>query len=72
MHGLEHLYDHFKLFKNLKVLNMSSNKLFMMPDIRVENLRDMLYDIKDNLEELYLAENSMENNHFEILSQALV
>jgi hypothetical protein len=60
MHGLEHMIDHFKLFKTLKVLKLSSNKLFMMPDRRTENLRDMLSDVGATIEELHLAENSME------------
>jgi len=72
MHGIERLYDHFKMFKNLKVLNMSSNKLFMMPDRRTENLKDMLDDIKDTIEELNLSENSMENEDFLILIQSFI
>ena len=59
--------DHFKLFKQLKVLNLSSNKLFLMPDRRTENLRDMLMDVRGTLEELQLNENAMEKEDFDIL-----
>lgn len=70
--GLEHMKDHFRAFKRLKVLNLSSNKLFMMPDRRTECLKDMLYEVRGTLEELYLAENSMENSDFEILLPSLI
>ena len=70
--GLDHMRSHFKLFKRLRVLNLSSNKIFMMPERKTEHLKYMLMDIKDTLEELNLAENSMENEDFEILSPALM
>jgi Leucine-rich repeat (LRR) protein len=69
--GLEHMKDHFRSFKRLKALNLSSNKLFMMPDRRTECLRDMLFEVRNTLEELNLAENSMENSDFEILLPVL-
>lgn len=71
MEGLEHMKEHFKMFKNLKVLNLSSNKLFLMPNHRTENLRDMLLDVKDTLEELHLAENTIEKLDFDILAPGL-
>jgi len=71
MEGLEHMREHFKMFKNLKVLNLTSNKLFLMPNHRTENLRDMLLDVKDTLEELHLAENLIEKLDFDILAPGL-
>ena len=69
--GIEHLKDHFRLFKRLRHLNLSSNKIFMMPERRTEYLRDMLKDVSMTLEELHLAENSMESSDFDILSTSL-
>lgn len=64
MAGLEHLKDHFGRFKCLKSLNLSSNKLFMMPDRRTEALKEILRSVKDTLEELDLSMNNMENVDF--------
>lgn len=72
MQGIEHMINHFKRFKNLKVLNLSSNKLFMMSDRRTENFRDMLLDVAGTLEDLNLSENSMEKEDFEIITRALI
>lgn len=72
MQGLEHLKDHFKSFQCLRVLMLSSNKLFLMDDRRTECLRDMLIDVSGTLEELYLAENSMEPEDFECLIPAWI
>ena len=66
------MINHFKRFKNLKVLNLSSNKLFMMSDRRTENFRDMLLDVAGTLEDLNLSENSMEKEDFEIITRALI
>ena len=71
MEGLEHMKEHFKLFKRLRVLNLSSNKLCLMPNHRTENLRDMLMEVKETLEELHLAENTIENKDFDILAPAI-
>ncbi len=71
MEGLEHLKENFKQFKCLRILNLSSNKLFLMPNHRTENLRDMLLDVKDTLEELHLAENTIEKQDFDILAPGL-
>ena len=71
MEGLEHLKEHFKMFRNLKILNLTSNKLFLMPNHRTENLRDMLLDVKDTLEELHLGENTIEKSDFDILAPGL-
>jgi len=71
MEGLEHLREHFKMFKKLKVLNLTSNKLFLLPNHRTENLRDMLLDVKDTLEELHLGENIFKKSDFDILAPGL-
>lgn len=68
MQGLEHLKVHFRQFQSLKVLKLTSNKLFLMPDHRTEHLKEMLLDIKDTLEEFHIAENAMEKADFEILT----
>ncbi len=72
LHGLELLIDHFSLFKSLRVLKIGGNKLFQTPNHRTENLRDILNSIRINLEELFIHENAMENEDFEILIPALV
>ncbi len=41
-----------------------------MPDRRTENLRDMLLDVRNTLEEIYLNENAMENEDFDIIMPA--
>jgi Ran GTPase-activating protein (RanGAP) involved in mRNA processing and transport len=71
MEGLEHIREHFKMFKCLKILNLTSNKLFLLPNHQTENLRDMLLDVKDTLEELHLGENTIEKADFDILAPGL-
>eukprot|EP00347_Sterkiella_histriomuscorum_P020245 403338537 len=72
LHGLELIKDQFPLFKNLRILKIGGNKLFLNSDHRTENLRDMLYTLRHNLEELHIHENAMENEDFEILIPTLI
>jgi len=39
---------------------------------RTEDLRDLLYGVAKNLEELYLNENSMKNEDVQIITPSLV
>lgn len=70
--GLERIKDNFSAFKQLKVLKIGANKLFKDPQHRSENLRDMIMQVSNTLEELYLHENSMEDDDLHILTPALV
>ena len=56
--------ESFRSFKQLKVLKLSSNKLFMDDQRRSEHLRDLLYYVGGTLEELFLNENLMKNEDF--------
>ncbi len=71
LQGLENLKDHFRQFKNLRVLKLASCKLFLMPDRRTDILRDMLGAVSETLEELNLSENAMERTDFDIIMPVL-
>ncbi|TNV79528.1 hypothetical protein FGO68_gene9274 [Halteria grandinella] len=71
MLGLEHLRDCLAQAKNLKILNLSSNKLCLMPDRRTETLVELLKNVRLTMEELDLSQNSIEDEDFGVIIDTL-
>ena len=61
MAGLERFKHQFKHFKTLRILNLSNNKLCQDEGHDTRQLREVLLAVKDNLEELYIAENQIKD-----------
>ena len=72
MVGIERLKECFSLFKTLKVLNLSANKLFIESPHRTEDLRDMLVEVRKTLTDLDISENAMRCEDLHILTPAIV
>jgi len=59
MHGLARFKLQFSRFKCLKTLRLSNNKLCVEEGHDTRQFRDVLAAVSDNLEELYIEENSI-------------
>ncbi len=70
--GVERMKDFFRGFKNLKVLKLSSNKLFTDEQRRTEDLKELILSVGHCLTELHLPDNSMKNEDLVILTPAIV
>lgn len=61
MPGLGRFKQQFRNFKQLKVLNLSNNKLCNDEGHDTREFRDVLLAVKDQLEELYISENQIKD-----------